>query len=123
MSSPNDDVSYEKTRRLAHLLDSQFRLPGGFRIGVDGLIGVIPVVGDAVGGALSSWILYQAYKMGLPKRALVHMGFNITVDSVLGLIPVVGDFFDFVWKANAKNMKIIEKYQRKKLDEMNTINQ
>ena len=113
-AATDDDLALEKTQKLARLLDSDVRLPGGFRIGVDGLIGIIPGVGDAIGGALSSWIFYQAYKMGLPKRALARIGFNIAVDSILGVIPLVGDVFDFVWKANVKNMKIIEKYHRKK---------
>ena len=103
-----------KTLRLARLLDSSIRLPGGYRVGIDGVVGLIPGVGDVVGGALSSLILYKAYRMGLPKRALLLMGGNILIDSIMGSIPLVGDLFDFMWKSNSKNMKILDKYYHKK---------
>lgn len=103
-----------KTLRLARLLDSSIRLPGGYRVGIDGVVGLIPGVGDVVGGALSSLILYKAYRMGLPNRALLLMGGNILIDSIMGSIPLVGDLFDFMWKSNSKNIKILDKYYHKK---------
>ena len=102
-----------KTLRLARLLDSSIRLPGGYRVGIDGVVGLIPGVGDVVGGALSSLILYKAYRMGLPNRALLLMGGNILIDSIMGSIPLVGDLFDFMWKSNSKNIKILDQYYHK----------
>lgn len=97
---------------LAHLLDSSIRLPGGFRIGLDGLLGLVPGVGDVVGGALSTWIFYQANREGAPKSLQLRMIINILIDVFLGAIPVVGDLFDFMWKANNRNLALLERYQQ-----------
>lgn len=102
----------KRVHNLAHLLDSQVRLPGGFRIGLDGLLGLIPGVGDVVGGALSTWIFYQANRQGAPKSLQLRMILNILVDVVLGAIPVVGDLFDFMWKANNRNLALLQRYQQ-----------
>lgn len=98
------------TARLGWLLDSSVRLPGGYRIGLDGLLGLVPVVGDLAGGALSTWVFYQATKLGAPKSVQLRMIFNILIDALLGSIPVVGDLFDFAWKANNKNVALLERY-------------
>lgn len=98
--------------QLSWLLDSSIRLPGGFRIGLDGLLGLIPGVGDVVGGALSVWVFYQANKLGAPKSIQLRMIFNILIDTLLGAIPVVGDLFDFMWKANNRNLALLERYQQ-----------
>lgn len=97
---------------LAWLLDSSIPLPGGYRIGLDGIIGLIPGIGDAIGGGLSSWILYQAYKQEVPRTVLARMLINILIDGALGAIPILGDIFDFYWKANLRNLKLLERYQR-----------
>ncbi|GJL76009.1 DUF4112 domain-containing protein [Nitrosomonas sp.] len=105
------EQSKEKLNRLAWLLDSTFRIPGTqFRFGLDGLIGMIPGIGDAAGAIISSHILTQAAQMGAPKSLLVKMGFNIGLDAILGLIPVIGDISDFVWKANQRNVKLLNDY-------------
>jgi hypothetical protein len=100
--------SYEK---LSRLLDSSIPLPGGFRIGVDGILGLIPGVGDALGGLLSSIILYQAYQRNVPKMVLLRMLLNVIIDAFLGAIPLLGDLFDFFWKANEKNARLLNAYQ------------
>lgn len=96
---------------LSWLLDASIRLPGGFRIGLDGLLGLIPGVGDAIAGGLSTWMLYQAYKLNVPKIVMVRMVINIIIDSVLGAIPIVGDIFDFFFKANLKNARLLDEYR------------
>lgn len=101
-----------KASQLGWLLDSSIRLPGGFRIGLDGLIGLVPGVGDVLGGVLSVWVFYQASKLGAPKSIQLRMIFNILIDTLLGTIPVVGDLFDFMWKANNRNLALLERYQR-----------
>lgn len=96
-----------KLRRLAHLLDSSIPLPGGYRIGLDGIIGLVPFVGDAVGASLSSYIVIQAAQLGVSTRSLLKMMANIIVETVIGIIPILGDIFDMAWKANERNIKLL----------------
>jgi hypothetical protein len=97
-------------RRLAHFLDSAIPLPGGLRIGLDGLIGVVPGVGDLVGSALSSYIIAQAYRLGASRSVILRMTANVALETVLGVIPVLGDLFDFAWKANRRNVALLERH-------------
>lgn len=96
---------------MAWLLDASIPLPGGFRIGLDGLLGLIPGVGDAIGGGLSGWLLYQGYKQNVPKMILARMVLNVVIDAVLGAIPVLGDIFDFFFKANLRNAQLLADYR------------
>ena len=101
----------EKLNRLAWLMDNSFRIPGTqMRFGLDGLIGLIPGLGDAIGAIISSHILTQAAQMGAPKSLLLKMAFNIGLDAILGIIPVVGDVSDFIWKANQRNVQLLNDY-------------
>lgn len=101
-----------KLQRLAKLLDSSIRVPGtSWRIGLDGLVGLIPGVGDVAAGAASSYILLQAVRLGAPWVVTLRMALNIIVDSLVGLIPVVGDIFDFAFKANQRNVQLLLDYQ------------
>lgn len=95
-------------RALTRLLDSAIPLPGGFRIGLDGLIGLIPGFGDAVGASLSAYIIWRAAQLGASKTTLLRMTGNVLVDGIIGLIPVLGDVFDFAWKANQRNLALLE---------------
>lgn len=97
-------------RRLAQLLDSKFRLPGGITFGWDGIIGLVPVLGDLATNALSLFILMQAALLGAPPAVLARMGINVLVDNFLDAIPVLGNLADFVWKANNKNVAILDAY-------------
>ena len=106
-----DSSTRKSLSRLAWFLDSSIPIPGlGFRIGADGLIGLIPGVGDAFGAVLSSYILAQAARLGAPKSVILRMGFNILIETVVGLIPFVGDIFDFAWKANLRNVELLNEY-------------
>jgi len=107
-SAADRNQTYHK---LSHLLDSSIPLPGGFRIGLDGILGLIPGVGDAIGTLLSAMILYQAHQRGVPKMILLRMLINVVVDAVIGAIPVAGDIFDFFWKANMKNAALLDSYE------------
>lgn len=98
--------------RLSQLLDNCITLPGGFKIGLDGFIGLIPGLGDFIGGALSSIIIIKANQMGAPKSVLMRMVINMLIDTMVGSIPILGDVFDFIWKANQKNMLLLDKYQQ-----------
>lgn len=99
-----------RIKKLASLLDTQFQLPGGFRFGIDALIGLIPVLGDVVTVGFSLYILFQAWMIGVPNWVLARMLLNILIETLVDLIPVVGNLFDFFWKANQKNVEMLDKY-------------
>jgi hypothetical protein len=107
--SPSDTgAALSDLQTLAWLLDSSIQLPGSrFRIGIESLLGLIPVIGDAIGAIISTYILFLAARMGVPRVTLLRMGFNITIEAVIGLVPVAGDIFDFAWKANIKNVDLL----------------
>ncbi len=101
----------KKLDHLAWLLDSSIKIPGtNWRIGLDGLIGLIPGIGDLTAGAISSYILLQAVRMGVPALVIARMVLNIALESVLGVIPVIGDIFDFIFKANQRNVQLMHDY-------------
>lgn len=100
----------QRLKKLAWLMDRSVPLPGGLRIGLDGLLGLIPGVGDAVGGTISTWIIFQARRAGAPTSLIVRMLFNMFVDFLVGLVPFAGDLFDFAFKANVRNVRLLEQY-------------
>ncbi|PTN12781.1 DUF4112 domain-containing protein [Nitrosomonas aestuarii] len=111
MHKMNAEHSKTQLKKLAWLLDDSIRIPGTqLRFGLDGLIGLIPGIGDAAGAIISSHILVQAAQMGVPKSLLLKMAFNIGLDAVLGAVPVLGDLTDFVWKANQRNVQLMNDY-------------
>jgi hypothetical protein len=93
---------------LATLLDTALVIPGtGIRFGLDGLIGLFPVVGDIITTALSLFIVHEAYQLGAPGHVIMRMLSNVALDGVLGAVPVVGDAFDVLWRANRRNMRLL----------------
>jgi len=93
---------------LARYLDGLFRVPGtDWRFGLDALIGLVPNVGDTLTSFASFYILFAGVRYRVPKITLLRMAFNIAIDYIVGSIPFIGDAFDFVWKANQKNMNLI----------------
>ena len=98
-----------RVRRLARLLDNSIPLPGlRFRIGVEAILGLIPGIGDALGVALSSYILREAWRLGVPRSVLLRMGLNVAIEGVVGAVPLLGDLFDAAWKANLRNVALLE---------------
>ncbi len=93
--------------RLAHLLDRAIPLPGGYRIGLDGIIGLIPGVGDSAGALIASYIVARSARLGVGAPTLIRMIFNVAIDTVVGFIPLLGDLFDFAWKANLRNVELL----------------
>jgi hypothetical protein len=94
-------------------MDSLFRIPGlNWRFGLDPILGLVPGVGDLVSTVLSVYILLAAVQYGVPKITLLRMGLNIGIDLLIGAIPFVGDFFDFVWKANERNVNLLRSRSR-----------
>ncbi len=99
----------KRMRQLSRLLDSAIVIPGTKkRIGLDPIIGLIPGGGDTVSAVLSSYIIIEAARMGIPREALIRMVMNILIDTVVGSVPVFGDIFDVFSKANLRNMQIVE---------------
>jgi hypothetical protein len=102
-----------RVQRLSHLLDDWLRIPGTrYRIGLDGLIGLVPGLGDVIGTLLSAYILFEAIQLGTPKTLLLRMVGNIALETLVGAIPILGDIFDIVWKANRKNADLLDAYLR-----------
>jgi hypothetical protein len=98
---------------LAHLLDDWFRLPGtSIRFGIDGIIGLIPGLGDVLAGLASCIIIIAAWFRGVPYVALVRMVVNLGLDVLIGAIPILGDAFDIAWKANRRNYALMTRHLR-----------
>lgn len=95
---------------ISQLLDEAVRIPGtSFRIGLDPVVGILPVAGDAVATAISLYPVAEAYRFGASKSTLTKMLTLVAVDSIIGSIPVVGPVFDAFWKANKWNLRTLER--------------
>ena len=98
-----------RLRKLAWLLDAQFGLPGTrFRFGVNSLFGLAPVAGDVALGLVSLYLVYEARALGAPPALLARMLANIGIEVIGGAVPIVGDLFDMVFKANLRNLALLE---------------
>ncbi len=97
--------------QLAWLLDNSIRIPfTKRRIGLDSLVGLVPGIGDAVGGLLSTWILFQGMRLRVSWFTLIQMIMNVAIEVVVGFIPLLGDLFDMGWKANHRNVQLLSSY-------------
>ena len=112
--SRSEPVKVKQLRRMAYMLDNSFPIPGTkLRFGLDpilGLLGIASGSGDVIGGAVGAYIINQAAQMGVPSEVIWQMVGNVLLDSLVGLIPGLGDFFDFAWKANTRNMELLDKH-------------
>jgi hypothetical protein len=105
------DRRIDRLRRVGWILDSSIRIPGtGIRFGIDSLIGLVPGLGDLLGGALSLYIIAESARMGVPRSLLARMGWNVALDTIVGEVPVLGDLFDVAWKANMRNLGLLEEH-------------
>lgn len=105
------DRALQGLRALAQLMDDAFVVPGtGLRVGLDALLGLIPGVGDLAGAAVSGYVLLAAARLGTPLPVLLRMLLNIGVDTLVGAVPLLGDLFDLGWKANRRNLHLLEQY-------------
>ena len=107
--TPAEREARERLRFIAWLLDSSIPIPGTrLTIGVDALIGLIPFLGDLIGVLASSYILSEAHRLGVGRSVLLRMAFNVAVEGVVGIVPFLGDVFDAAWKANVRNVRLLE---------------
>ena len=98
-------------KHVARLLDSAFVVPGTeMRIGLDPLLGLVPGLGDLASPLFAIALLWQSRDLGIPRVVQLRMIFNVAIDALVGLLPVAGDLFDFAWKANNKNIALLERY-------------
>jgi hypothetical protein len=101
----------ERLERLAWLLDTAIVVPGtNIRFGADAIVGLLPGIGDTLTAALSAWIVYEAHKLGVPRRLLARMIANVALDGVFGAVPLAGDLFDVMWRANRRNVRLLREH-------------
>jgi hypothetical protein len=107
---------------LERLLERSFTVPGvNMPVGLDAIIGLVPVLGDIVTTAMGAYVVWEARNIGLPKWKLARMGANVLLDTAIGAIPVLGDAADFVFRSNSRNLKIIRKHLDKHHPQMRVI--
>jgi uncharacterized protein DUF4112 len=107
--------SVARLEGLARLMDGAFVLPGtNIRLGLDVIIGLVPVAGDVVSGVISSYLIWEARQLGAPKWLIARMMANTLLDTTVGAIPVLGDAFDVMFRANMKNMALLRRHMEKR---------
>jgi hypothetical protein len=124
-SAPNPDAIFDaivpnrrdpaalrkRIETLEYLLERSFVIPGINRpVGLDAIIGLVPVVGDVITATMGAYIIWEARNLGMPKWKLWRMIGNLGLDTALGAIPLAGDAFDFLFRSNSRNLKIIRKH-------------
>jgi hypothetical protein len=119
MPNKCDDVA--RLKRLAQALDSQFSI-GGVKFGLDGIIGLVPFVGDIVTGAIGLYVINEARRLGASRWTMTRMYINWSIDVTVGIVPVVGDLFDIAWKSNSKNLKMLIADLEKRAVELREVN-
>ena len=101
----------QRVEALELLLERSFHIPGTkVPIGLDSIVGLVPVLGDIVTAAMGAYMVWEARNLGMSKFQLIRMAANVGVDTALGAIPLAGDVFDFIWRSNSKNLRIIKKH-------------
>jgi C4-dicarboxylate transporter len=96
---------------LSRLLDIAFTMPGtNIRFGTEAIMRLVPGIGDAAASALSCLILYEAHRLGVPRRVMIRMAGNVAIEAAAGAVPVLGDLFDVAFRANRRNVRILREY-------------
>ena len=108
----NDPVSIRKRiEAMEHLLERSFTIPGTkYPVGLDSIVGLVPVIGDVVTAAMGAYIVWEARNLGIPKWKLWRMAGTIAFDSAVGAVPLVGDAFDLAFRSNTRNLRIVKKH-------------
>jgi hypothetical protein len=101
----------DRLDRLSRILDIAFLVPGtNIRFGVEAVLRLLPGIGDVAASALSCWLLYEAYGLGVPPSLMGRMIFNVAVEGLAGAVPVAGDLFDIGWRANRRNVRLLREH-------------
>jgi hypothetical protein len=101
----------QRIEMLERLLEGMIEVPGlGRKVGLDAIVGLVPVVGDVVTAGMGLYIVWEARNLGMPKWQLWRMAGNVGIDSLVGAVPVAGDLFDFLYRSNSRNLKIVRKH-------------
>lgn len=121
----NDPASVRRRMEaMEQLLENAFVVPGtNFRVGLDAIVGLVPVIGDLVTTAMGAWLVWEARNLGMPKWKLWRMAGNVAFDTALGAVPLVGDAADFMFRSNTRNMKIVRRHLDKHHPAQLTIDQ
>lgn len=108
----NDPASVRaRVEMLERVLEHSIAVPGlGRKIGLDAVLGLVPVAGDVITAAMGAWLVWEARNLGMSKWKLVRMSANVAFDTAVGAVPVVGDAFDFLFRSNSRNLKMIRKH-------------
>ncbi len=116
-SKAQQEAALERLEKFSRFTDSSIGIPfTKFQIGAEAIIGLVPIVGDAAGLVLGSYVLVEAQRAGASKGVKLRMLRNMGIDFVGGLLPVVGDAFDAIFKANTRNTKLLKNYLEKQLE-------
>jgi hypothetical protein len=111
------EAAHSATRleSLARVMDGAVAIPGtNVRLGLDALIGLVPVAGDMISGLISTYLIWEARQLGAPRWLVARMAANTLIDTAIGAIPIIGDAFDVIFRANMKNMALLRKYMEKR---------
>lgn len=104
------------------LLERAFALPGTrYRIGLDSVLGLVPVLGDVITAAMGAWLIWEAKNLGMSRFQLARMTGNVAFDTALGMIPLAGDAFDLLFRSNTRNLRIVRRWLDKHHPETRTI--
>ena len=96
---------------LEQLLERSFVVPGINRpVGLDAIVGLVPVLGDAITAAMGAYLVWEASNHGMPRWKIWRMAGNVAFDTALGAIPVAGDAFDFFFRSNSRNLRIVKRH-------------
>ena len=115
MIENTEDQALRRLEALARLMDNAFVVPGtDVRFGLDGIIGLVPGVGDVISGIVSSYLIWEARRLGVSKWILGRMMANTLLDTTIGAIPLAGDVFDVMFRANVKNMALLRRRLERK---------
>lgn len=109
---PTDPAAIRtRIEMMEHVLERSFTLPGlNRKVGLDFALGLVPVVGDIITGAMGLYIVWEARNLGMSKFQLARMAANVGFDTLIGAVPLAGDMFDLFWRSNTRNLKIIRKH-------------
>ena len=107
----SQEAAIKRMRAVSTILDDAIRVPGtDFRVGLDPIVGILPVAGDSVMSVISMYIVLEAANLGVPMPVVAKMVANVLVDALGGSVPVLGTLFDATWKANRRNVKLVEQH-------------